>query len=146
MYELVADNIGQKLGESNIHTLTCKQPDNIIAPTIARHLENYHNMKSRPTDDHDQNTFVQYRHLIEQEMQNDKLRDFLGIYRHLLDKEYHKNFKDHFKLALQTSPFVIKECIERSSKYTEQNMAMKYARKNSHLSSIHLPTLNLQDK
>ena len=146
MYELVADNIGQKLGESNIHTLTCKQPDNIIAPTIARHLENYHHMKSRPTDDHDQNTFAQYRHLIEQEMQNDKLRDFLGIYKHPLDKEYHKNFKDHFKLALQTSPFVIKECIERSSKYTEQNMAMKYARKSSHLSSIHLPTLNLQDK
>ena len=69
MYELVTDDNGQKLGESNIHTLTCKQPDNVIAPTIARHLENYHHIKSRPTDDHGQNTFAQYRHFIEQEMQ-----------------------------------------------------------------------------
>ena len=132
MYELVTDNNGQKLGESNIHTLTRKQPDNIIAPTIARHLENYHHIKSRPTDDHGQNTFAQYIHFIEQEMQNDELRDLLGIYKHPLDKEYYDKFENHFKLALQTSPFVIKERIERSSKYTEQNMAMKYARKNNH--------------
>ena len=49
IYELVTDDNGQKLGESNIHTLTCKQPD-VIAPTIARHLENYHHIKSRPKD------------------------------------------------------------------------------------------------
>ena len=131
MYELVADNNGQKLSESNIHTLTCKQPDNIIAPTIARHSENYHYIKSRPTDDHGQNTFPQYRHFIEQEMQNDESGDFLGIYKHPLDKEYHDKFENHFKLALQTSPFVIKERIERFSKYTEQNVAMKYARENN---------------
>ena len=62
-------------------------------------------------------------------MQNDELRDFLGIYKHPLDKEYYDKFKNHFRLVIKTSPFVIKECIERSSKYTEQNMAMKYVRK-----------------
>ena len=59
MYELVTDtNNLIKLGKSRIHTLTYRQPDNIIASTIARHLENYHHMKSRPTDDHGQNTFA----------------------------------------------------------------------------------------
>ena len=110
MYELVTDNNGQKLGESNIHTLTCKQPDNVIAPTIARHLENYHHTKSRQTDDHGQNTFAQYRHFIEQEMQNDELRDFLGIYKHPLDKEYYEKIRK----SLQISPTNIPLCNQRT--------------------------------
>ena len=40
---------------------------------MARHLENYHCLKPRPTDDHGQNIFAHYRHLIEQEMHNDEL-------------------------------------------------------------------------
>ena len=57
MYDLVTDENENKLGESKIHTLTYKQPDSVIAPTIARQLESYYGMKQqRQTDCHDQNT------------------------------------------------------------------------------------------
>ena len=69
MNELVIDDHDIKLGCSKVHTLTCKKQNNVIAPTIARHLENYHGRKRRPTDDHGQNSFIQYRYLIKQEMQ-----------------------------------------------------------------------------
>ena len=68
MYDLVTDENENKLSESKIHTLTYKQPDSVIAPTIARQLESYYGMKQqRQTDCHGQNTFSQYRQFIEQE-------------------------------------------------------------------------------
>ena len=70
MNELVTDENGNKLGESKIHTLTYKHPDNVIAPTLVRQLESYYGMKqSRQTDCHGQNTFSQYRQFVEQEFQ-----------------------------------------------------------------------------
>ena len=38
MHELVTDNNSQKLGESNIHTLTCKQPDKHHCPYHSKTL------------------------------------------------------------------------------------------------------------
>ena len=87
-------------------------------------------MKPRPTDEHGQNNFGQYRHLVEQEIQNDEIRDFISISKQSLKKEYFDKFENHFKLALQASPIIIQERIERSSKYPEQNTAVKYAREN----------------
>ena len=58
-----------------------------MAPTIALHLESYHEMKSRPTDDHDQNNFGTYKHLVEQEIQNHELCNFLSIGRRTLSKD-----------------------------------------------------------
>ena len=86
-------------------------------------------MKSRLTDDHGQNSFGQYRHLVEQEIQNDELRDFLSISKHGLNKEYYDKFEHHLKLALHASLHVIQERVDRVSKYPEQNLARKYARK-----------------
>ena len=71
MNELIIDDHDNKLGCCKVHTLTWKEQNNVIAPTIARHLENYHGMNHRPTDDHGQNSFIQCRHFIEQEMQHD---------------------------------------------------------------------------
>ena len=117
MYDLVTDESGEtSLRDSKVHTLTHKDPNNIISPTIAALLEWYYNMKPRPTDDNEQNNFGQYKHLVEQEMQGDELRDFLSICKHPLNKEYHEKFENHFKLALQTSPLIIQERIERASK------------------------------
>ena len=84
--------------------------------------------QQRQTDCHGQNTFSQYRQFVEQESQYDEIRDFIAIYKNPLDKEYQEKFENLFKLALQASPFVIQERINRSSKYPEQNFAMKYAR------------------
>ena len=111
MYDLVMDENKNKLGESKIHTLTYKQPDSLIASTIARQLESYYGMKQqRQTDCHGQNTFSQYRQFVEQESQYDEIiRDFIAIYKNPLDKEYQEKFENLFKLALQVSPFVIQE-------------------------------------
>ena len=86
-------------------------------------------MKTRPVDDHGQNSFGQYRNLVEQEIQKDELRDFLSTSKHQLSKEYHYIFEHHFKLALHASSYVIQERVDRVSKYPEQNLARKYARK-----------------
>ena len=111
------------LRDSKCHTLICKDPNSIIAPTIASHLENYYFMKFRQTDGHGQNSFGQYRHLVEQEIQNDELRDFISINKHPLNKDYHDKFEHHFKLVLHAPPFVIQERADRASKYPEQNLA-----------------------
>ena len=47
---VVIDDHDNKSGCSKVHTLMCKEQNNVIAPTIARHLENYHGMKPRPAD------------------------------------------------------------------------------------------------
>ena len=78
MKDLITDETGEmSLRDSKCHTLTYKDSNSVIAPTIASHLESYYSMKTRPVDDHGQNSFGQYRHLVEQEIQNDELRDFL---------------------------------------------------------------------
>ena len=47
MYDLVTDETGEmSLCDSKVHTLTYKDPNNIISPTTATHLESYYNMKS----------------------------------------------------------------------------------------------------
>ena len=132
MQDLITDETGEmSLKDSKCHAVTYKDPNSIIAPTIASHLESYHSMKSRPTDDHGQNNFGQYRHLVEQEIQNDELHDFLSIGKDPLSKDYHDKFEHHFKLlrlALHASPYIIQERVDRASKYPEQNLTRKYAR------------------
>ena len=91
-----------------------------IAPTISKHLDTYYDTKM-----HDgQNSFRQYRHLIEEEnTMGDAYRNFIGIYKQNLTKDYWDRFKNYFKLGLQASPHHIKELVERSSKYPEDNLA-----------------------
>ena len=76
-----------------------------------------------------QNIFRQYRRLIEEEnTMGDDYRDFIGIYKHDLTKDYWDRFENYFKVALQASPHHIKELVERSGKYPEDNLARKHAR------------------
>ena len=104
MQDVITDETGERsLRDSKCHTLTYKDSNSVIVPTIVSHLESYYSMKTRPVDYHGQNSFGQYRHLAEQEIQNDRLRDFLSISKHPLNKEYHDIFEHHFKLALHTS-------------------------------------------
>ena len=73
MYDLVTNETGEiALRDSKVHTLTYKDPNAIIAPTLANHVETLHCRKLRPTDKHGENKFGQDRHLVEQEIQNDK--------------------------------------------------------------------------
>ena len=94
MQDFITDKTGEiSLRYSKCHTLTYKDSNSVITPTIASHLESYYSMKTRPVCDHGQNSFGQYRHLIEQEIQNDELHDILSISKHPLSKEYHDIFR-----------------------------------------------------
>ena len=80
MQNLITDETKEtSLRDSKYHTVTYKDPNSIIAPTLASHLENCHFIKSRQTDGHGQNSFGQHRHLVEEEIQNDELRNFISI-------------------------------------------------------------------
>ena len=82
MNDLVTDENGIKLCESKVHTLTYDKGE-VIAPTLARHLEMYHGIKSRQTDDLGQNTFGQYKQFVEQEIQYaGETRDYISFPRH----------------------------------------------------------------
>ena len=113
MQDLITDETGEmSLRDGKSHTLTYKDSNSVIAPAIASHLESYYSMKPRSVDDHAQNSFGQYRQLIEQEIQNDGLRDFLSISKHPLSKEYHDIFEHHFKSVLHASSYVIRERVK----------------------------------
>ena len=101
MYDLVTNITGEiVLHDSKVHTLTYKDPSAIIAPTLANHLETFYCMKPRPTDGHGQNNFGQYRHLVEQEIQNDEMRDFISISKQPLNKEYFDKLRKPFQTFL----------------------------------------------
>ena len=100
MYDLVTNETGEiAMRDSKVHTLTYKDPNAIIAPTLANHLETFHCMKPR-TDKHGQNNFGQYRHLVEQQIQNDEIRDFISFSKQPLNKEYFDKFEKPFQTCL----------------------------------------------
>ena len=69
MQDLITDEtVEMSLRDSKCHMLTYENSNSVIAPTIASHLESYYFMKTRPVDDHGQNSFGQYRYLVEQEI------------------------------------------------------------------------------
>ena len=111
-------------GNKKMHTITDKNPDTI--------LENSSCMKPKQKDFYGQTRIGEFRHLIEEEKLGEEICDYLSIPPTDHSKEYHDEFKQHLNLALQASPHVIQERIQRASKYPEQNLARKYARKANH--------------
>ena len=130
MQDLITDETGEmSLRDSKCHMLTCNDSNSVVAPTIASHLGSYYSMKTRPVDDHGQNSFGKYRHIVEQEILDDELCDFLNISKHPINKKYHNRFEHHFKLALPASSYIIQERVDRASKYPKQNLVRKYFQK-----------------
>ena len=110
------------------HMITYKDPESILAPSLTSHLEKEYGMKPKQRDHLGQTRIGEFRHLIEEEKLGEELRDFINIPPTTHNKEYYDKFEHHFKLALQASPHVNQERINRASKYPEQNLAQKYAR------------------
>ena len=110
------------------HTITCKDPESMLAPSLTSHLEKEYGMKPKQRDHLGQTWNGEFRHIIEEEKLGEELRDFINIPPTTHNKEYYDKFEHNFKLALQVSPHVIQERINRASKYPEQNLAQKYAR------------------
>ena len=119
-------------GNKKAHTITYKDPDTILAPTLVSHLEGLYKIKPTQKDCYGQTKMSKFRHMIEEEKLGEEVRDYLSIPPIEHDKEYHNKFEHHFKLSLQASPHVIPERIKRASKYPDQNLAKKYARQANH--------------
>ena len=109
------------------HTITYKDPDAILAPTLVAHLECSYSIKPKQKDNHGQTRIGEFKHMIEEEKLGEEVRDFFAIPPIEHSKEYHDKFEVYFTLALQASPHVIQERINRASKYPEQNLAKKYS-------------------
>ena len=99
-------------GNKKIHTITDKDPDTVLAPTLVTHLENSYWMKPKQKDFHGQTRIREFRHMIEEEKLGKEIRNYLSIRPIDHSKEYHDKFKHHLKLALQASPHIIQERIQ----------------------------------
>ena len=118
------------------YTITYKDPENILAPTLVNYSESRYKMKPKQRDRHGQTKIGEFKHMIEIERMGEVTRDYLQIPPPDHDKEYQDKFEHHFKLPLQSSPHVIQERIKRASKYPNQNLAKKYARKENHKDNL----------
>ena len=90
--DLVVDNEGTTLNKG--HTLTYKDPNSVISPLIASHLQKVYHMKPRVCDFFGQNTFSQFRHYVEQVTTNGggEIRDFITIPKEFRGKDYQEKF------------------------------------------------------
>ena len=116
------------------HTITYKDTGTVLAPTLARHIEETYKLKSKQKDKHGQTLMSEFKYMVENEAPNDegKSRAYLSIPQPDHKKEYWEKFEHHFKLALHSSQYVIRERMSRASKYPDQNLAKKCAHTFNH--------------
>ena len=119
-------------GTKHAHTITYKDPENILAPTLVNHLEECYKQKPKPRDKFLQTKIGEFKYMVEEEKIGDDIRSYIAIPPPEHDKEYHDKFEQYFKLSLQACPYVIQERIKRASKYPDQNLAKKYAKTFNH--------------
>ena len=114
-------------GTKNAYTITYKDPEGVLAPTLVKHLEDFYKQEPKPGDRFGQTSISEFKYMAEEEI-NGNIRSYIVIALIEHGKDYHEKFEQYFKLALHASPpYVIQERIKRSSKYPDQNLAKEYA-------------------
>ena len=119
-------------GTKHAHTITYKDPENILAPTLVNHLEECYKQKPKPRDKFLQTKIGEFKYMVEEEKIGDDIHSYIAIPPLKHDKEYHDKFEQYFKLSLQACPYVIQERIKCGSKYPDQNLAKRYAKTFNH--------------
>ena len=114
-------------GTKNAHTITYKDPDSVLAPTLVKYLEDFYKQKPKPRDHFGQTSISEFKYMVEEKINGDDIRSYIAIPPIEHGKDYHEKFEQYFKLALHASPYVIQERIKHSSKYPDQNLAKEYA-------------------
>ena len=123
------------IGAEEAHTITYKDTTGtVLAPTLARHIEETYKIKSKQKDRYGQTLMSEFKYMVEKEAPNEegKSRAYLSIPQPDHKKEYWEKFEHHFKLALHGSQYVIRERMSRASRYPDQNLAKKYAHTLNH--------------
>ena len=122
-------------GAEDTHTITSNDTTGtVLAPTLARHIEETYKVKLKQKDRYGQTLMSEFKYMVENEAPNDegKSRAYLSIPQPDHKKEYWEKFEHHFKLALHGSQYVIRERMSRASKYPNQNLAKKYGHTFNH--------------
>ena len=85
-------------GAKDTHTITYKDTGTVLAPTLARHMEEMYKLKSKPKDKHGQTLMSEFKYMVENEAPNDegKSRAYLSIPQPDHKKEYWEKFEHHF--------------------------------------------------
>ena len=130
MLNLVYDDEGNSLRHARIHTRTCKDQNAPITPLISRQLLKLSPLLKINQTAKDHYTFKHFYHLIEEEeaapSRSDEIRHFINVPKVQSPHDQVK-FENMFKLSLHACPFVLKERLERSSKYPKGSLASRYA-------------------
>ena len=68
-------------GAKDTHTITYKDTGTVLAPTLARHIEETYKLKSKQKDKHGQTLMSEFKYMVENEAPNDegKSRAYLSI-------------------------------------------------------------------
>ena len=134
IHKFIVDSFNELVlsGTKHAHTITYKDPENILAPTLVNHLEECYKQKPKPRDKFLQTKIGEFKYMVEEEKIGDDIRSYIAIPPPEHDKEYHDKFEQYFKLSLQACPYVIQERIKCASKYPDQNLAKKYAKTFNH--------------
>ena len=78
---------------TRMHRLMYKDPETIMAPLLANHLEKQYSLKPKPHDQLGQTNFFQFRHLVEEERNGEEICDFITIPHESHTKNYHDKFE-----------------------------------------------------
>ena len=125
MLDTITDDEGSLLRYAALHTITCKNDDEPLAPLVSNQLikllpgwKRYAKKSSYSHGD--------FSCICEEDIGRDgNFRKFFNL-RKAPRFDWTK-YENLFKLSLQACPFALTERIERSSKYPKQSLTKKYA-------------------
>ena len=80
-------------GAKDTHTITYKDTGTVLAPTLARHMEETKKLKSKQKDKHGQTLMSEFKYMVENETPDDegKSRAYLSIRNPIIKKSIGKN-------------------------------------------------------
>ena len=92
-----------------MHTITYKDPEGVLAPTLVKHLEDFYKQKPKPRDCCGQTSVNEFKYMIEKEINGNDVRSYIAIPPIEHGKNYYEKFEQYFKLALHASPMSFKK-------------------------------------
>ena len=90
-------------GTKNAHTITYKDPEGVLAPTLVKHLEDFYKQKPKPRDHFGQTSIREFKCMVEEEINGNDVRSYIAIPPIEHGKDYHKKF-DNISNLLYTCP------------------------------------------
>ena len=81
-------------GTKNAHTITYKDPDSVLEPTLVKHLEDFYKQKPKQRNHFGQTNISEFKYMIEEEINDDDVRSYIAIPPIEHGKDYHENLNN----------------------------------------------------